>query len=243
MGKSHKTLLLLSFLTHTAFIAEASAQTYYARTKLHVVRTDASVPTVPDGPPAQWSTGNWSSWSSTCSANAVRTRPVSCQAGGETVDDGQCAAAERPEASESDGIYTGCTEMVTDGAFRNGLYNWAWGNAGITQTGGSDGNVANLNGSGGYVTQTTLPLVAGRRYALSAMCVSSVNTGNRCNMGYSVTAGGKTLLTGTHAQSSRINVKIALGTVTGTDEPAVVRIYGTASASHFYLDNVSLVGS
>lgn len=55
-----------------------------------------------------WVAGNWSGWSSTCSATATRTRSVSCQrTDGFVQPDAACVAA-KPASSETSN-YQGCT--------------------------------------------------------------------------------------------------------------------------------------
>ena len=60
----------------------------------------------------EWSYGEWSEWTSTCSASATRNRQASCTEirpeGPITVSDLDCNTEERDPLFESAGIYSGC---------------------------------------------------------------------------------------------------------------------------------------
>jgi len=61
-----------------------------------------------------WADGGWGSWSSTCSANATRSKNYYCRASnGQTVADGNCAGP-KPTQSESGEIYSNCTYTTID---------------------------------------------------------------------------------------------------------------------------------
>ncbi len=66
-----------------------------------------------------WSLGDWSNWSSSCSATATRTRSVVCERsnnGGQAVEDGEClTAGSKPMSSETAPIYSGCTFSASYG--------------------------------------------------------------------------------------------------------------------------------
>ena len=55
-----------------------------------------------------WSIGDWSEWSSTCSADATRTRTVTCMQGPNAAADDQCLAP-KPTTSEDGEQVAGCT--------------------------------------------------------------------------------------------------------------------------------------
>ena len=56
-----------------------------------------------------WAAGGWSGYNSNCSANATRSRAVSCVRNDGYVDSDQyCNAAARPASQESTGVYSGC---------------------------------------------------------------------------------------------------------------------------------------
>lgn len=80
----------------------AAAQEYFARQKLEVVSG-------PQGPAADWETGSWSNWSSTCSNSAVRTRTVLCKKGSDLVPDTSCAMFDRPPTNDVQSITSGCS--------------------------------------------------------------------------------------------------------------------------------------
>lgn len=75
------------------------------------------------GCPASWTYGAWSSWSSSCSPTAQRTRDVQCQQNrpSEIVPVGteMCSDAERQPSSEQSAIYTQCQPNWDIGA-------WGW---------------------------------------------------------------------------------------------------------------------
>ncbi len=72
-----------------------------------------------------WTTGEWGSWSSACSATASRTRTVQCtrDLDGAPGVDADCTAA-RPSASETNGQYGSCS--YSRGA-ENGVSGWSSG--------------------------------------------------------------------------------------------------------------------
>jgi hypothetical protein len=79
-----------------------------------------------------WATGEWSPYSSTCSATSTRTRPVTCNQTrpSETVpvDARTCDASTKPASSDSAGVYTSCSNTWVAGT-------WGWnGVAGATSS-------------------------------------------------------------------------------------------------------------
>ncbi len=71
----------------------------------------------------QWTAGEWSAWSSTCSANASRFRSAQCAkmlpSGPAPVDSNQCDIADRPTLSETAGNYSACAPYWQEGT-------WGW---------------------------------------------------------------------------------------------------------------------
>lgn len=60
-----------------------------------------------------WDSGGWSSWSSTCSATAVRTRPVTCvRDDGMLAGDAACDTGSKPPSHEAKEDYSGCSNRI-----------------------------------------------------------------------------------------------------------------------------------
>lgn len=67
-----------------------------------------------------YTTGGWSSWNSTCSSNAARTRAVTClRSDGTIVPDAECAnrGVARPSDTEWSGQYGGCSYTPSFGSW------------------------------------------------------------------------------------------------------------------------------
>ena len=64
-----------------------------------------------------WDYTNWSSWSSSCSSSATRTRSVWCErSNGDNVGDSYCSGAgTKPASTNSGAVYSGCTYTATYG--------------------------------------------------------------------------------------------------------------------------------
>jgi len=76
--------------------------------------TPAPTGGAPDQPSVQhqWTYGEWSDWSSTCSADSTRTRESTCvelrSSGPVAADPSNCDPAQREPLAETSGIYSGC---------------------------------------------------------------------------------------------------------------------------------------
>lgn len=78
-----------------------------------IVPRPATEQTAPDysSCTSNWSAGEWSDWSSTCSTTAFRTRTVKCvRSDGKDVDGDACIANDRPDNREISSIQTGCVD-------------------------------------------------------------------------------------------------------------------------------------
>jgi len=65
-----------------------------------------------------WKPGEWSSYSSACSADAVRTRSAECLREGQVkVAEARCSDVAKPETVEHAAIYTGCSHSWKTGDF------------------------------------------------------------------------------------------------------------------------------
>jgi hypothetical protein len=89
--------IALVIMAAAAVPIPAHAQTYYARQKLEIVRTAATTP-APNPGTGEWTVGEWSKPSSTCSDKQMQTRSVSCTSGGQAVADSLCSGT-KPESS------------------------------------------------------------------------------------------------------------------------------------------------
>jgi hypothetical protein len=94
-----KTALLLAAaaMSTNAWAADLDQQ-YYMREKLTLTSSPSQAPATPSQ--ASWTTGEWSEWSSTCSASAARTRSVTCTSDGSVVADAKCTGG-KPESTET----------------------------------------------------------------------------------------------------------------------------------------------
>lgn len=101
----HRSLILAA-LTAASASGPATVQTYYGR---ELLRKPATAEAAPQ-PPAGWSSGEWSQWSSACSDASTRTRAA-------VVADGQCASPARPSSSETATLLTGCGYAWQAGAW------------------------------------------------------------------------------------------------------------------------------
>ena len=66
----------------------------------------------------RWDAADWSAYSSSCAANATRTRDVRClRSDGQTADDGLCDVSQRPDARETAPVYSGCSHEWKTGEY------------------------------------------------------------------------------------------------------------------------------
>ena len=187
--------------------------------------------TITSGCPANWSTGEWSNWSSTCSLTAAstRTRSVTCVQGEATVPDGDCSS-QKPAASETQTVYTGCAAQIMNPKFMNGMANWSLSGTGSVSSYYSGVNRLNL-APGSTLSQTMqMPLLNGVRYGVTATAQNSSGT---AYYGYHqvsvVTASGATIYSGNLFGSYTMNFNVV-----GTGEPATISIKNTGTMYQFY---------
>lgn len=189
--------------------------------------------TITSGCPANWSTGEWSNWSSTCSLTAAstRTRSVTCVQGEATVPDSDCLS-QKPAASETQTVYTGCAAQITNPKFMNGLADWSIAGTGSVSTYYSGVNRVNL-AAGSTLSQTMqMPLMNGVRYSVTA---TAQNSNGTAYYGYHqvnvVTASGAAIYSGNLYGSYTMNFS-----VTGTGEPVTISIKNTGTMYQFYTE-------
>lgn len=108
-------LLLVAAAASTPSVA-AEGPSYFMRTLLGPPRSSTGVPAKP---PAQvepsysyaWDRGEWSPWSSTCSASSTRSRAVVCRRSDGLVS-GDAACSQAAMSSETKEDYSGCSNRI-----------------------------------------------------------------------------------------------------------------------------------
>jgi len=221
-----------------AMLVMAGDTSYYARQKIFGAG-DGAATTPPATTPAptptgSWREGSWGSWSSTCSPTATRTKPVECVASGDVVPDAQCSGT-KPTSSETEGLYTGCADMIQNGGFAT-LDGWTGtGGYSLSYRYAAIGNALRMNGSQ-QISTTSYPLVAGKTYELTMACEAVANSRNYCHLTGSVTVDGK-VSSFRKGTTGYLSIQDKYVTVVGTGTPATVTI---STEVGVYVDNVTL---
>jgi hypothetical protein len=66
----------------------------------------------------RWNAAEWSAYSSSCSADARRTRSVSClRSDGQAAEEGRCDASQRPATEETAPVYSACSHEWKTGEY------------------------------------------------------------------------------------------------------------------------------
>lgn len=239
--KSTMTFFASAALAVVLAQTPAFAQEYFARQQLVVPSSGPGTgnpgtgnPTDPNGPgdpsngPGNWQVGDWSEWNSTCSATAMRLRPVVCLANGETVADERCAMA-KPEATEVSLIYSGCETIIQEGTFfPGGLRYWNVSSGGqLYRVGDSANGVVVI--PGGSLAQTTLvPLETGKAYVLKATQMNSGGTAFRVQSRVTISSNGQTLASQDYrTTSTSVSVPFV-----GTGAPVTVTFVNTLTTTN-----------
>ena len=131
----------------------------YGRHGLPLVRSPSSgspgVGGTPNGP--KWSVSDWGSWSSSCSADAFRSRTVMCMEGESILDDSVCTEP-KPLSSEIEDRFGSC-DFTINGTFESGTAGWT-GPSPATVEDAFSGNLA-FFGRGSFTYTFAQPLPAG----------------------------------------------------------------------------------
>lgn len=111
-----------------------------------------------------WSYGEWGNYSSTCSANATRTRTATCSRSNPAnpslvlpedviAPNTECSANNQEPITQRNPIYTDCSGMLTNGRFSSGLMGWMTsGEVTLVDAGGGDFS-AQMKSAGHSVSQ------------------------------------------------------------------------------------------
>lgn len=187
---------VLALTTIIAGIAPASAQTYYAREVLKGLSRKATTPQDASDPDAayRWDVSSWSDWSSTCSADATRTRTVSCvDSGGGPAPDAQCLkTGARPVVQdEPQRIVTDCSAELKNGSFENGLSNWSQSGSPLSiDSLKADGSAsAFIRPNPGEISQI-VATVPGATYTVTWMMAKNASISDNGHWRASVASGG-----------------------------------------------------
>lgn len=107
-----KTICMMALAASAMTSSLALAQ---SKTDVVIMRRVIAPPTAaPKAPPAWGTPSDWTNWTSTCSAGAMRSRSVKCMRGDEMVSDDQCDAATKPTPLAQTGNFEGCTSAWSD---------------------------------------------------------------------------------------------------------------------------------
>lgn len=237
-----RSLLVSALLAQLVVPTVSEAQTagrFYARERLglgsgnSVDRTTNPgtevPPTSPEPEKAKWSVGTWSNWSSTCSQEATRTRSVVCQQGSSPVDDAKCTAS-KPQASEVQAVYEGCTDILLNPSMDTNLDFWTI--SGDSTYNGSVGNGWVEIPVGGSISQTgRVSTVAGQAYTLTIGAEARGGTAYKAVYDVVISQGGIVSASGNYqnARTSYINF-------VGTGMPVHVMITSAGSRAVRYKD-------
>jgi hypothetical protein len=152
-----------------------------------------------------WEPNEWSSYDSTCSNNATRTRTASCfREDGQPADNEFCAGKTLPELSQQMPIYTGCERFWTTGTWSN--YN---STCSATATRGRTVGCTEIRPNGnisvelGLCDQSTRP-VNQETAAIYTSCSKTWVTGT--DWGWNGTVGAFSSTCNTQAQQTRTMV-------------------------------------
>lgn len=169
--------------------SSAQSTAFYARETLNVQKLKAEDPSQDET--GNWTTGEWSGWSSLCEENASRTRLVTCLLDGNVVEDSNCSSS-KPLASEVATQYSGCTSFLQNTEIKPNLRYWAvTGKTSLENHNRSEYVTQILFYSGASIAQTTLmPLEAGKSYRFTLYSQNKYRTGG---MDVSITSAGQVL--------------------------------------------------
>lgn len=162
----------LIFATSTSAYSEA----FYAREMLQPVKSAIEEATGPKA--GRWTVGDWSQWSSQCSATASRSRSVSCTVDGVTVEDSNCHSS-KPTSSDVQPQYRGCTTLLQNAWMKPGLANWSVsGTYSLSSANDSLRKTLLWVDKGTSVSQTTLmPLEVGKTYRFKFYVLNDYRSG------------------------------------------------------------------
>lgn len=130
----------------------------------------------------EWNPGPWSSWDSTCSATARRTRTTQClrRDGSNTVVDNSLCnpAQEGAKTSETANIVTDCGGLLKNGTFEQGLADWSTSGTtvDITTDSYAGSSAARLNTGSRVLVQNFTTAAASRMLTISLYCKRTGNT-------------------------------------------------------------------
>ena len=177
-----------------AFVAgSVHAQNYYARIVIAKARSTSGATPPPGGetttpetnpvsPPPEpkptgvWETGAWSDWSSFCSATATHTRSVVCRIDGATVADEECEAA-KPASSETQPVYTQCTDFVLNGELLNNGQYWTFNGPSVVSKYDAGINSVTLQVGSSVSQESITEMQAGKSYSFKFYILTGSNYG------------------------------------------------------------------